>query len=259
MKLGVCLKALGLPLRRGLEEARRLGLAGVELEVTGELAPEGLSQTGRRELRHRLRSHGLELAALNCPLRHGLDFPDHLDERLDRLRQVMALSYDLGGPIVVVQAGKVPAAKDDPHAAFLVDSLQTLARHGDRVGAVVALETGLESGQALADFLARFDTGSLGAAFDPANLLMAGFDPYESARALKGRIVHAHAKDARQATASRTAREVPMGHGDIDWLLLPGTLEEIGYKGWLCIERESGDKRLADVAAGVAFLRRLAR
>ena len=34
------------------------------------------------------------------------------------------------------------------------------------------------------------------------------------------------------------------------------TLEEIEYRGWLTIERESGENRLADIAQGVAFLRR---
>lgn len=256
-RLGVCVKSLGLPLRRGLEEARRLGVAAVEIEVAGELAPRSLSQTGRRELRHRLKSLGLELAALSCPLRHGLDQPERLDERIDHVRQVMSLAFDLGGPIVVIQAGRVPAGKDDPRASFLTESLGALARHGDRMGAVLALETGLEDGRALGDFLAGFDTGSLGVTFDPANLVMNGFDCYQGARDLKGRIVHAHAKDARPATASRAAMEVPLGHGAIDWLLLLGILEEINYTGCLAIERETGDNRLADVAAAVAFLRRL--
>ena len=76
-------------------------------------------------------------------------------------------------------------------------------------------------------------------------------------RALHRRIVHAHAKDARRASPSRAAQEVPLGHGDIDWLEYLGILEEIEYRGWLTVEREVGDNRVADVAAGVAFLRRL--
>src|SRR5262249_41638737 len=128
---------------------------------------------------------------------------------------------------------------------------------GDRVGAVLALETGLESGAVLRAFLDRFDTGGLGVNLDPANLLLNGFEPCESALALFGRIVHAHARDARTAGASRAAQEVPLGHGDIDWLFFLGVLAEIDYHGWLTIERESGDSRRADVAAGVEFLRRL--
>jgi sugar phosphate isomerase/epimerase len=131
-----------------------------------------------------------------------------------------------------------------------------LGQYGDRVGSVLALETGLESGEVLARFLARFDTGGLGVNFDPANLLLNGFDPSESARALHGRIVHAHAKDARRVSASRATQEVPLGHGDLDWMNLLGVLEEIDYRGWLVIEQETGANRPADIAAGVGFLRR---
>src|SRR6185437_954455 len=95
-------------------------------------------------------------------------------------------------------------------------------------------------GSTLAAFLDRFDTGSLGVNLDPANLLLHGFDPYESIQALGRRIVHAHAKDARQDSASRSAEEVPLGHGDIDWMKFLGVLEEVEYRGWLTIERETG-------------------
>jgi sugar phosphate isomerase/epimerase len=257
LKIGVSLPSMGLPLRRALDEVRRLGVAGVEVEATGDLAPDHLSASGRRELRHLLNSHGLELAALRCPLRRGFDTPDNLQPRIEHAQRVMAQAYDLGTRIVVVQAGRIPDQDDDPRTPFLVESLQALGRHGDRTGAVLALETGLEPGELLARFLGRFDTGGLGVAFDPANLLMCGFNIYECARALHGRIVYSHAKDARSATANRAAQEVPLGHGDIDWMSLLGVYEEIGYRGWLTIEREGGTDRLADVAAGARFLGRL--
>ena len=34
-------------------------------------------------------------------------------------------------------------------------------------------------------------------------------------------------------------------------------LTEVEYRGWLAVEREEGDNRVADVEAGVAFLRQL--
>jgi sugar phosphate isomerase/epimerase len=257
LRIGLSLSSLGLPLRRSLDEARRLGAAGVEVEATGDVSPNNLSATGRREFRHLLKSHGLELAALKCPLRRGFDAPDHLQARIEHVQKVMTHSYELGTPVVIVQAGRLPEKDDDPRAPFLVESLNALGRHGDRIGAVLALETGLESGLTMAKFLARFDSGGIGVNFDPANLLMNGFDVYESARALHGHIVHSHARDARSAPASRSVQDVPLGQGDIDWLYLLGVYEEIGYQGWLTIEREGGTNRLADVAAGVKFLRRL--
>jgi L-ribulose-5-phosphate 3-epimerase len=257
MKLGVTLESLGLPFRRGLSEARRLGLAGVQVDAAGELAPDRLTDTGKRELKHLLGSHGLELTALGCPLRHGLDEPTNLQPRIDRVRQVMALSFELGARVVIVQAGRLPEDAADPRTTLLTESLSALGRYGDRVGATLALETGLESGATMRTFLDRFDTGGLGVNYDPANLLTNGFDPVENLSPLKDRIVHTHAKDARRRGTSRAAAEVPIGHGDVDWMAYLGTLAALEYRGWVVIERETGSDRLADVAAGVTFLRRL--
>jgi L-ribulose-5-phosphate 3-epimerase len=257
LKIGLRLESLNLPLRRALAETARLGIAGIQVDAIGDLSPNNLSETGRRDFRTLLRLHNVELMAVGCPLRHGLHTTENQQQRLEHIRKVMALSFDLGARVVVLNAGRIPGADDDPRLPILRESLTNLGQYGDRTGVVVALETGLESGSTLNAFLKRFDTGALGANVDPANLLMHGFDPYESVRALVGRIAAADAKDARAVTPSRSAQEVALGHGDIDWLTYLGTLEEVEYRGWLTIERESGDSRQADVAAAVAFLRRV--
>jgi len=256
-KIGIRLESLNLPLRQALEAASRMGVAGVQVDAAGALDPQNLSQSGRREFRHLLKSCNLELAALGCPLRHGLDMPQGQEERIDRLRQAMVLGFDLGPRIVVVEAGRVPQNEDDPRFLLMSEALLTLGQFGDKVGTVLALETGLESGVVLRTFLDRFDTGALGVNLDPANLMMHGFNPYEAARVLGDKIAHTHAKDARESGASQQAQEVPLGHGDIDWLAYLGVLEEVAFRGYLTIERESGADRLVDVAAGVKFLRRL--
>jgi sugar phosphate isomerase/epimerase len=259
MKLGIHLESLALPLRRALAEAARLGASGVQVDAAGDLAPTTLSTTGRREFRHLLHAHNLELSALGCPLRRGLDVVENQEARIDHVKKVLTESFDLGARIVSIQAGRIPAPEQAPTAGALTEALLALGHFGDRVGAVLALETGLESGQVLRQFLDRFDTGGLGVNLDPANLLINGFDPLASTRALAGRITHAQAKDARQAGPSRTAQEVPLGHGDIDWMQFLSVLEECEYRGWLSIKRESGDSRLGDIAAGVSFLRRFLR
>jgi sugar phosphate isomerase/epimerase len=261
LKIGICLESLGLPLRPGLMEVVRLRVPGVQVDAAGDLGPNKLSQTGRREFRHLLRSMDLELTAIGCPLRRGLDSAEDQQPRIEHVKRVMTLAFDLGPRVVVIQAGRVPDEAEEkaaaPRAGCLAEALQALGTHGDRTGVVLALETGLESGSVLRDYLNRFDSGSLQVNYDPANMLMNGFDPIESLRELRGKVRHVHAKDARVTGASRTAREVPLGSGDIDWMQLLGTLEEVEYRGWLTIERESSDNRLADAAAAVAFLRQL--
>src|SRR5262245_47717613 len=148
-KIGVRLESLGQPLRQGLTEASRMGAEGVQIDAVGDLSPSTLSQSDRREFRSLLRVHNLELTALGCPLRRGLDATEDQQQRLEHVRKVMTLAYDLGPRVVVVSAGGVPEKEDDPAARRLREALTDLGLHGDRVGSQLALETGLEAGEVL--------------------------------------------------------------------------------------------------------------
>jgi sugar phosphate isomerase/epimerase len=256
MKLGVTLASFGLPFRRGLEEARRLGLAGVLADAVGDLSPGRLTETGKRELRRLLSSHGLELTAVGCPLRHGLDEEVNLQPRIDHVRSVLGLSFELGARIVIAGAGRIAGDAADPRAAVMRESLRALGRHGDHVGATLALTTGLESGAALQNTLDSLDTGGLGANYDPAAMLVNGFDPGANLAPLKSRIVHTLARDARRINPSRF-EDVPIGHGDIDWIQYFGTLAALDYRGWVVIDRPPAVDRPAELSETVSFLRRL--
>jgi len=256
MTIGVRLESLGLPLRKGLAEASRMVAKGVQIDAAGDLGPDQLSQTGRRELKNVLRAYDLELTALGCPLRRSLDTAEDQDARLEHVRKVMTLAFDLGPRLVVLEAGQVPAKEEEPAARRLREGLLNLGQHGDRIGVTLALETGLESGEVLANYLRSFDTGSLAANLDPANLLLHNFDPVRAVAELAGRIAHVHARDARKGSAGRASQEVPLGHGDVDWLALTESLSETEYRGFFVVERLHGDDRVGDVERGVAFLRR---
>jgi sugar phosphate isomerase/epimerase len=239
-------------LRRSLPQAHQLAAQGVELAAAGDLAPPNLSQTGRREIRHLLRSYDLEASAVFCPLRRGLDVAENQQPRIEFIQQTMSLAFDLGPRLVIIQAGRVPDKDDDPRMPLFRDALEALARHGDRTGTTLALDTGLEPGAALRAFIDRFDSGSLAANYNPANLLIAGHDPTGAARELAGRIANVHAEDARMISPNRLHR-VPLGHGDLDWLGLLATLEEVAYHRYVTV---TGDE-LAEMGAGLQLLRRL--
>jgi sugar phosphate isomerase/epimerase len=255
-KLGIVLETTGLPVRRALQEVSRLGVHGVQIDTAGDLAPDRLTDTGRREFRNLLKTYNLELSALNCPLRRGLDVAENLQPRVEHVRKVMQLAFDLGPRRVIVPLPKVPEDAAAPRALTARESLSALGSFGDRVGTVLALEAGLDSGEKVRDYLTSFDTGSLLVNFDPANFLLNGFDPLASLTALAGKVSHTHARDARAATVSGVAREVPVGAGDVEWMVYVATLESIDYRGFLTVDREAGDDRFADAAAGVRFLKR---
>src|SRR5262249_39359240 len=112
LKIGIRLEPLGLPLRKALRFVQSLGVGGVQLAPVGDLPPSRLSETGRREFRHLLRSYNLELTALGCPLRRGLDVAEDQQPRLEHVRKVTQLSFDLGARRVVIEAGRVPTKEE---------------------------------------------------------------------------------------------------------------------------------------------------
>src|SRR5260370_35175148 len=147
LKIGIRLESLGLPVRRGLEEIGKLGVTGVQVDAVGDLSPTSLSQTGRKEFRHLLQAHNLELTALGCPLRKGLDVAENQEARIDHIKNVLDLSFDLGPRIAIIQAGHIPADAEAPSARLLTEALHALGHHGDPAGSVLALETGLETAE----------------------------------------------------------------------------------------------------------------
>ena len=192
------------------------------------------------------------------PLRRGLDSAENLQPRLDHLRKVMQLAFDLGSRRVVVPFPQLPTDEKSPRAATLRESLLALGQHGDRVGTVLALEIGFDPAEKVKEYLATFDTGSLKVTYDPANMLMHGHDPLASLHPLKELLAHVHARDARRASVSRGLQEVALGAGDVDWMAFTATLQVLEFDGFLVVEREQGENKLADVASGVKFLRRFA-
>lgn len=254
-KIALRLEWLGLPLRQALDTARRLGVAGVGLDAAGDLSPLRLSATGRREVAGLVRGHDLRVAAVGCPLRHGLETAANQEARIDYLKACLTLSYEFGARLALVRPGPIPASADAPEAAPLREALAELARHADRVGCVLALDVGGQA-LALADYLAGFDTAGLGAVLDAAALVGVGEDPAQAARVLAGQIRYGFARDARRGTPSLPGRETELGAGDVDWPSLLAALDEVGYRAWLEIRRDQPAAG-AEAAGAVAFLRRL--
>jgi sugar phosphate isomerase/epimerase len=229
--------------REPIREAARLGVKGVVLDAVGDLAPERLSETGRREVRHLLRSVELKLIALSLPTRRPFDSLEGLDDRLARAGRAFAMAYELGTNLVLARLGGVPAEADTVKRTAFTTALTELARRADQHGVRLAIETGGEPGSLLAGILAALGAPSLAASLDPAALLRLGHDPAQMVIALAGHVAHAYATD------------LP-GRGALDWAEYLGALEEIDYRGFLTIWPEAGASPAATVAAIQARLDR---
>ena len=223
--------------RDQIHEAARMGARGVVLEAVGDLSPLRLGETGRRELRHLLRTMELSLVALGLPTRRGFDTVDQLDDRIRRADLAFAMAYELGTNLVLARGGQVPPEDDPARYPVFKSAITSLGERADYRGVRLALETGPEPGQRLKTFLDSVDLPGLAASIDPSSLLRSDIDPVASCRELNARVAHAYAGDATGSavTAAPNPRGFGLPAGSLDWEEYLGALEEIGYRGFLTV------------------------
>ncbi len=256
MKIGIFADCLRMPVRDGLPKARELGVeyfqmftSVYDLASSYEYLPERMSAVQRQEFRAYYEGLGLKLSATCADFGTGFVASALNKEMIPRMFAQIDLAVDLGTRVITTHIGLV---SDTPNAVWdtLREALNTLGRYASDRGVVLATETGPESGPVLRALLDTLDTPAIRVNFDPANLLMSGFDLDEALDALSPYIVHTHAKDG-----IRGGREMPLGEGDVPWAHYLNRLHAAGYDGPFIIEREVGDSPLADIERAIAFLR----
>ena len=256
--LAVRLECMEVPIKDAIPLAASLGFRAIRFDALGELSPEQLSMTGRRHLRSMLQMHGLSVAAVGCPTRRGLDNPQRLDIRIEKLCRSLSFAHEMGASCVVHHLGNIPKDRTTPEGQLFCEVVRKVAAEGDRVGARLAITTGLDQPSDLAAFLAEMKLHGLAVNYDPANLLHRGANIYDGVFELHNDIVLTHLKDAVRTSASLSGvMETTIGEGDIDWPRLLGCFQQIGYHGWHIVDRESGDKRLEEIRKAAAYLRKL--
>ena len=108
---------------------------------------------------------------------------------------------------------------------------------------------------------------------DTGNFAYSDEDAVQAYEVLKDYIVHTHAKDGRrnyyrapeevyglveaEMLASPSFTELPLGTGNVDFAAYLKALDEIGYHGFLTVEREVGDTPEKDIQTAVEFLQKL--
>ena len=253
-KIGVMIESFQLGVKRGIQKAAELGADGFQIFVTeGEMAPEALSASGRAAFRKFVDDQGLVISALCADYFRGFLDPAKNDETIAMTKASLDLAVDLGTNVVTSHIGTLPADEKDVKWKAGLQAITEVARYGASKGVWFASETGPESGEHLRRFLDQIPGRVAKANFDPANLVMNGFDHLAAVKELKPYIVHTHAKDGLKDVM----KEVPLGEGAVDFPKYVALLDEIGYDGFLTIEREVGDDPVGDITKAVRFLRAL--
>ena len=278
MKIGVITDCLKCPLPEALTHASAIGVDGVQIYATrGEFSPD-LAEEKKAEYKALFASHELSISAL-CGDMGGYGFEIAADNpmRIKKTCAIVDLAVEFGTSVVTTHIGVIPEDKRDPRYAVMLAALTECGLYAKEKGVTLAIETGPETAKTLLAFL-QDTKGGIGVNLDPANFTMVtGQDPIEAVYLLRDYIVHTHAKDGIRLDKSQdpTAvyhalaeggvealnacegfREEPLGEGAVNWDAYLAALCDVGYDGFLTIEREAGNRPVADICAAVEFLRR---
>ena len=270
--IGVMLDSFRLPAEDAIKKAAEIGAQGLQMYATsGEFAPENMDSSKRRELLDMVKTNGLVFSALCGDLGMGFVNKELNPSLIEKSKRILDLAKELETNVVTTHIGVVPADKNHERYKIMQEACFELSRYADSLDAHFAIETGPEIAATLKGFLD--DLGSRGVAvnFDPANFVMVtGDDPVKGVYTLKDYIVHTHAKDGKnlrkcnpeviyriideEANQGDAYIELPLGEGDVDFDNYLKALDEIGYRGFLTIEREVGDNPVADIDKAIRFL-----
>ena len=279
-KIGVMLDSLHLPMRDAVRKASELGAEGLQVYVvSGDMTPERLDASARREFLSLTKECGLEISALCGDLGgHGFQLPQENQDKIRRSKAIVDLAVDWGVNVVTTHIGVVPEDKSSPIYRNQLAVCGELGEYAAGKGVTFAIETGPETAECLAAFLKDVGSRGVGVNLDPANLVMVqNDDPVKAVHALKDYIVHTHAKDGVHLRDCDPVKvynsfadggiegfnmgdyfnEVPLGEGSVDWRRYLAALSEAGYSGFLTIEREVGANPVDDIGAAIRFLRKL--
>jgi len=272
--IGVMLESFKLPIPQALDAAVAVGAHGIQAYATrGELDPEVLVGEKRKEFLRMVKDHGLVISALCGDLGKGFGIPELNPQLIEKSKRIVDLAKELETDIVTTHIGVVPTDPNHPRYKVMQDACGELAAYADSVNAHFAIETGPETAATLKGFLDGLHSTGVAVNLDPANLVMVtGDDPVQAVYTLKDYIVHTHAKDGRKLedrepeviyglrpgdalVTSPAFIELPLGDGDVPFDPYLKALDDIGYKGFLTIEREVGDDPAKDVRTAVDFLK----
>ena len=193
----------------------------------------------------------------------GLVPVDSRQSRLEEMFQISEFAKWLGCDTVALHLGFIP---HDPAAdgySDIVQVTQQLCDHCQANSQYLHLETGQETAEGLLEFIGQVGRDNLKINFDPANMILYGTgEPIEALRAVGEHVRSIHCKDGTWSDkpGETWGAEVPLGKGDVNMRKYLETLNELGYRGPLTIEREipqDPERQKAEIGGAIELLKTL--
>ncbi len=282
MKIGVIIDSFRKDFRSSVAEAKAVGADGIQIGarfLIGEgdkmVAHSSEScQVSLSEAKKIIADYGIAVSAIcgdfGCDMYYTRD-----RAKIDTEKRLLEMAKELGTNIVTTHIGVVPETENCIQYEAMHEVCYELAEFAKSNDGHFAVETGPEKSELLKKFLDSLGSGGVAVNLDPANLVMcAGDDPVVAVHNLKDYIVHTHAKDGLKLCEFDTKalyspryyglpalhgngicyKEVPLGEGGVVWDKYLAALRDIGFDGYLTIERECGQTPSEDIAKAVKFL-----
>ncbi len=272
--IGVIIDSFRCDLKEAVKKAAAVGANGIQVYASrGEMDPDNMTTAKRKEFLDVVKSNGLVISALCGDLGGGgFTIPENNPWKIEKSKRIIEMAKELETDVVTTHIGVVPEDANHDRYKIMQEACFQLAEFADSIDAHFAVETGPETSANLKKFLDSLGSKGVGVNLDPANLVMVtGDDPVQAVYNLKDYIVHTHAKDGKQIfyvepeivygikkdiiIEDDSFIEVPLGEGSVDFPNYLKALEDIGFKGFLTIEREVGDDPAKDIGNAVTFLR----
>lgn len=278
--IGIITDSFRTTVAEAIKKAADCGANGVQMYASrGELAPENITPNKISEVKKHLDDNGLKVSAICGDLGRGFGNPEINPSLIETSKRIMETAKEFGTDIVTTHIGVVPSDPSHERYKIMQSACFELAEFADSMGSHFAVETGPETPEVLKGFLDSLSSKGVAVNYDPANLVMVtNSDPVKGVYTLKDYIVHTHAKDGvhlfyrdpeiiyrvvphivedPNAPKGRSFMEVALGTGKVDFKGLLKAYEEIGYKGYLTIEREVGSDPEADIMTAANYLKKI--
>ena len=249
-KTGITLESFRLGIKDSIKTASTLGFKGIQIDATQrDITPEGLSQTGRRDLNRIVSTNRLCICSLGGELGVGFDNENEFDFIIKKIKKIINLALDLQTNIVTIQIGSIPVEADSTHWLSVHTALNEIGIHAENYGCRLAVKASYDNYSTLKDFLKSLYTEGIKLIYDPASLMTTNLDPIKGIYELHEYIVHTNLWDTRQTEEGRQI-EVPIGDGIIPVEEFASALDSTGYHGFYVLNSKTMQNPIENIKKG---------
>lgn len=277
-KIGTLADWFKVGVLEGIKTSHKVGAQGVQLYAWDNLHPDNISESFLNDVRKVALENNQEIVALCGELGgHGFEIKEDNPDKVEYLKGVVDIAVKLDCDIVTTHIGRILDDKSSVRYLNMKNACKEVSDYAADHNVMIAVETGPEKISTLVEFIKDCETKGLGINYDPGNLVMVTQeDEVQGVYTGKDYIVHTHAKDGvfkkylgTEATYEIFATggiealssitdyflETPLGQGEVRWIEYLNALQDIGYDGYLTIEREVNENAKADIVLAVDFLK----